>query len=158
MLSWPCLKKPYAMEELHGMGKSRFGMQVMLVVALLLFCLALPCAAQPPKLTDEVITERDTGRSYTYKVGKKFRIEVPDPGDGHQFKDPQFDPKVLKLLGRKVTPHEKSKQMPGDVGQVVFTLEAVGAGKTELAVHFFNPKEKNQEPMEMLKVNVEVTK
>jgi len=33
-----------------------------------------------------------------------------------------------------------------------------GAGKTELAVHFFNPKEKNQEPMEMLKVNVEVTK
>jgi predicted secreted protein len=83
---------------------------------------------------------------------------VPDPGDGHQFKDPQFDAKVLKLMGRKVTPHEKSKQMPGDVGQVVFTLEAVGAGKTELAVHFFNPKEKNQEPMEMLKVNVEVTK
>jgi hypothetical protein len=114
--------------------------------------------AQPPRGSEELITEGDTGRSYAYLVGKKFRVEVPNPGDGHQFKAPRFEAKVLKLLGRQEIPHPADKVKPGDIGRVIFTFEAVGVGETDLFVEFFNPADKNTPPMEMLRVNVQTTK
>jgi len=126
------------------------------LMALFFPALVFQAAAQPPELTQEVITEKDLGRSFLYKVGQKFAVDLPDPGDGFQCQEPVFDPKVLKLLGRQTIKSPEPK--PGEVGRVRLSFEAVGPGKTQLAVSFAKPGDKSVEPMELLRVNVRVTK
>ncbi|MBM4284477.1 MAG: protease inhibitor I42 family protein [Deltaproteobacteria bacterium] len=115
--------------------------------AVLLLGLTLLWAASPARAA-EVITEKDAGRTFPFKMGAQFKVDAPHPGDVFVLKKPAFDPKILKLTGRQDPP------TPGQPGRVIFTFTVVGAGQTTLRVTYFNPDDKEAPPVEVLRVTV----
>lgn len=100
----------------------------------------------------DVITEKDTGRKFEYKIGAKFQVDAPHPGDVFVVRKPAFNSKVLKLVGRQDPPE------PGKPGRVIFTFEAAGAGQTGIVINYFNPDDKEAPPVEILQVNIKIVR
>jgi len=122
----------------------------------LTFCLALllwaPGTVQWAWGAPEVITEKDTGRTFQYKIGTTFQVDASHPGDVFVVQKPAFNPKVLKLGGRQDPPE------PGKPGRVIFTFDAVGAGQTGIVIKYFNPDDKEAPPVEILRVSIKVVR
>ena len=119
-----------------------FRLQVtpLLLAGFLSMALMLPAApvqAVPAALT---LTEADSGRTVTLKVGETLLLNLRNPGGGgYNVLPPVYDGEILTLLSRRDIPPAKS--MPGDFGRIEFVWQARQAGDTEVTVNIARPWE-----------------
>lgn len=130
----------------------------LLMTGFLLIALILPSAlvqAAPAALT---LTEKDSGRTLTLKVGETLVLNLRNPGSGgYNVLPPVYDGEILALLSRKDIPPEKRPQpLMGDFGRIEFTWEARQPGATEVTVNIARPWEKTKPPEQFMKIRVRV--
>lgn len=122
----------------------------------LLMALMLPAApvqAGPVALS---LTEKDSGRTVTLKVGETLLLNLRNPGSGgYQVLPPVYDGKILTLLSRRDLSPTKSR--PGDFGRMEFVWQARQEGDTEVTVNIARPWEKNKSPEQFMKIRVRVS-
>lgn len=100
------------------------------------------------------ITEKDTGRAFTVKVGQKLVVDLRNPGSGgYDVLAPEYDARILKLLGQRRQPRTDPRRM-GDFGRVVFEFEVLKTGQTDLVVPIKRPWEKQSEVYLKVKISV----
>lgn len=134
-----------------------FRLQVtpLLLAGFLSMALMLPAApvqAVPAALT---LTEADSGRTVTLKVGETLLLNLRNPGGGgYNVLPPVYDGEILTLLSRRDIPPAKS--MPGDFGRIEFVWQARQAGDTEVTVNIARPWEKTAPPKQFMKIRVRV--
>lgn len=129
------------------------------VTSLVLTCLlvtALPVQAAPP--ATYTLTEKDSGRTVTLKVGDKLLLNLRNPASGgYTTLAPTYDAKILTLLSRQDLPPEKRPTpLMGDFGRLEFTWEAKAPGETAVTVNIARPWEKDQPPEQFVKIRVRV--
>jgi inhibitor of cysteine peptidase len=113
---------------------------------------AAPVQAAPAALT---LTEKDSGRLVTLKVGETLVLNLRNPGSGgYQVLPPVYDGKVLTLLSRRDLPPTQSR--PGDFGRIELAWQARQAGDTEVTVNIARPWEKHKSPEQFLKIRARV--
>lgn len=130
----------------------------LLMTGFLLIALILPSAlvqAAPAAIT---LTEKDSGRTLTLKVGETLVLNLRNPGSGgYNVLPPVYDGEILALLSRKDIPPEKRPQpLMGDFGRIEFTWEARQPGATEVTVNIARPWEKTTPPAQFMKIRVRV--
>jgi predicted secreted protein len=102
------------------------------------------------------LTEKDSGKTVTLKVGERLRLNLRNPGDGgYAVLPPVYDHQVLTLLSREDIPPEK-RPLPlmGDFGRIAFTWEARQPGTTGVTVNIARPWEKTKPPEQFLQIRV----
>ncbi len=118
-----------------------------------LILLAAPLQAAPVGLT---LTEKDSGRTVTLKVGETLLLSLRNPGSGgYQALPPVFDAGVLTLLSQR--DQAPLKPRPGDFGCLEFTWQARRPGATEVTVNIARPWEKNKPPEQFFMIRVQVS-
>ncbi len=117
---------------------------------------AAPVQAGPAALT---LTEADSGRTVTLKVGETLVLNLRNPGSGgYNVLPPVYDGEILALLSRKDIPPEKRPQpLMGDFGRIEFTWEARQPGATEVTVNIARPWEQTKPPEQFVKIRVRVS-
>ena len=129
----------------------------LLMAGFLLLALRLPAApvqAGPAALT---LTEKDSGRTVTLKVGENLLLNLRNPGSGgYQVLPPVYDGEILTLLSRRDLPPTQSR--PGDFGRIELVWQARQAGDTEVTVNIARPWEKHKSPEQFLKIRVRVSR
>lgn len=101
------------------------------------------------------LTEKDSGRTVTLKVGEKLLLNLRNPGSGgYNVLPPAFDAEILAFLHRRDIPPTQS--MPGNFGRIEFAWEARKPGDTEVAVNIARPWEKDKPPEQFVKIRVRV--
>jgi predicted secreted protein len=104
----------------------------------------------------QLLTEKDGGKTVTLRVGERLALNLRNPGDGgYTVATPVYNKGVLKLLSRETLPGGPPPTV-GDFGRIVFTLEAEGAGETDLTVQISREWEKEKPPLDYVKVKVRV--
>ncbi len=117
-----------------------------------------PIAVQalPVQAATYTLTEKDSGRTATLKVGDKLLLNLRNPGSGgYQVLPPVYDGKILTLLSRRDLSPTKSR--PGDFGRMEFVWQARQEGDTEVTVNIARPWEKNKSPEQFMKIRVRVS-
>lgn len=134
-----------------------------LTVQLLMVFAVLGLSAAPPPLQASAaathsLTEKDSGRTVTLKVGDRLRLNLRNPGSGgYAVLPPLYDHQVLTLLSREDIPPEKRPQpLMGDFGRIEFTWEARQPGATAVSVPIARPWEKDKPPEFFVKIQVVV--
>ena len=130
------------------------------VTSIFLTCLlvtALPVQAAPS--ATYTLTEKDSGRTLTLKVGDKLRLNLRNPGDGgYAVLAPVYDHKLLTLLSRQDLPPEKRpRPLMGDFGRLEFIWEAKEPGETAVTVNIARPWEKGKPPEQFVRLRVLVS-
>jgi predicted secreted protein len=128
-----------------------------LILACLLAVLIFPAApvqAAPP--TVYTLTEMDSGREITLKVGEQLLLNLRNPGSGgYNVLPPVFNADILTFLSRRdVAPN---KPLPGDFGRLEFAWQARQPGETEVTVNIARPWEKDKPPEQFVKIRVRVS-
>ncbi len=101
------------------------------------------------------LTEADTGRTVTLKVGEKLLLNLRNPGSGgYNVLPPVYDGELLTLLSRREVPPTKTKL--GFFGRIEFVWQARQAGDTEVTINIARPWEKNTPPQQFFKIRVRV--
>ena len=112
----------------------------LLMAGFLLMALMLPAApvqAAPAALT---LTEKDSGRTVTLKVGETLVLNLRNPASGgYNVLPPAFDDKILTFMYRR-------PKSSGDFGRLEFAWQARQAGDTEVTVNIARPWEQNTPP------------
>jgi len=105
-----------------------------------------------------VLTEKDTGRTVTLRVGERLTLNLRNPaGGGYTVVTPVFDQRVLKLLSRETQPPEAATPpQTADFGRLVFHFEAAAPGDTDLTVKISREWEKGKPPLDYVKLRVRV--
>lgn len=128
----------------------------LLMAGFLVMALVLPAApvqAGPAALT---LTEADSGRTVTLKVGETLLLNLRNPGSGgYNVLPPVYDGEILTFLSRRDLPPTKS--LPGDFGRIEFAWQARQAGDTEVTVNIARPWEKTKSPEQFMKIRVLVS-
>ena len=109
-----------------------------------------------PAGANRLITEADQGRTFACRVGEKITVSIPNPATGgYNIITPVFDHRILQLLARKELPPEPAPVPKlGDFGKLVFELEVIGVGETNLVIQIARDWEVNKSPEEYLKVKI----
>ncbi len=127
-----------------------------LMAGLLLMALMLPATPVQAAPADLTLTEKDSGRTVTLKVGETLLLNLRNPGSGgYQVLPPVYDGEVLTLRGRRDLPPTQSR--PGDFGRIEFVWQARQAGDTEVTVNIARPWEKNKPPEQFMRIRVRVS-
>ncbi|MFI5330906.1 MAG: protease inhibitor I42 family protein [Desulfobaccales bacterium] len=136
------------------MFRSRFAPLVMAGFWLMALMLpAAPLQAAPAALT---LTEKDSGRTVTLKVGETLVLNLRNPGSGgYNVLPPVYDDEVLTLRSRRDLPPTQPR--PGDFGRIEFVWQARQAGDTEVTVNIARPWEKHKSPEQFMKIRVRVS-
>ena len=129
------------------------------VTSIFLTCLlvtALPVQAAPP--ATYTLTEKDSGRTVTLKVGDKLLLNLRNPASGgYTTLAPTYDAKILTLLSRQELPPEnRPTPLLGDFGRLEFIWEAKEPGETAVTVNIARPWEKDKPPEQFVKIRVRV--
>lgn len=129
------------------------------VTPLLLTCLlvrALPVQTAPT--ATYTLTEKDSGRTVTMRVGEKLLLNLRNPASGgYTTLAPAYDAKILTLLSRQDLPPEKRPTpLLGDFGRLEFTWEAKAPGETAVTVNIARPWEQDQPPEQFVRILVRV--
>jgi predicted secreted protein len=105
-----------------------------------------------------VLTEQDSGKSVTLKVGEQLTLNLRNPASGgYTVAAPVFDERVLRLISRETRPPEPAAPPRlGDFGRLVFVFAAAAPGATDLAVKISREWEKDQPPLDYVKYMVKV--
>jgi len=132
------------------------------VAVLLWSCLLVPVLLLPgpplqaaPAVT-YTLTEKDSGRTVTLKVGDQLLLNLRNPASGgYTTLAPTYDAKILTLLSRQDIPPEK-RPTPrlGDFGRLEFTWEARQPGETAVTVNIARPWEKDKPPEQFVRIQV----
>jgi predicted secreted protein len=127
-----------------------------LVVALMVQ--NLPVQAAPAALY--TLTEKDSGRKITLKVGERLRLNLRNPASGgYSVLTPAYDAKILTLLSRQdIPPAGGPTPLMGDFGRLEFVWEAREPGETEVTVNIARAWEKAKPPEQFVKIRVRVSK
>jgi predicted secreted protein len=106
------------------------------------------------------LTEEDTGKSVSLKVGDRLVLDLRNPASGGYTKiSPRYDEQILKLAAtREVPPESDPRQRLGDFGRLRLEFEAVGVGQTQLVIHISREWEKDKKPLEYTHNRVTVTR
>jgi len=129
------------------------------ITSLFMTCLlvtALPVQAAPS--ATYTLTEKDSGRTVTVRVGDKLLLNLRNPASGgYTVLAPAYDAKILTLLSRQDLPPEK-RPMPlmGDFGRLEFIWEAKEPGETAVTVNIARPWEQDKPPEQFVKIRVRV--
>lgn len=119
---------------------------------------ALP--VQAASSATHTLTEKDSGRTVTMRVGEKLRLDLRNPASGgYTTLAPTYDAKILTLLSRQDLPPEKRPTpLLGDFGRLEFIWEAKEPGETALTVNIARPWEKDKPPEQYVRIRVRVGK
>lgn len=117
---------------------------------------ALP--VQAASAATYTLTEKDSGRTVTMRVGEKLRLDLRNPASGgYTTLAPTYDATILTLLSRQDLPPEKRpKPLMGDFGRLEFTWEARAPGETAVTVNIARPWEKDKPPEQYVRIRVRV--
>lgn len=126
-------------------------MTCFLAMALAVLLLPLPAAA-----ATYTLSEKDSGRTVTLRVGDQLLVNLRNPGDGgYAVLPPVFDHKILTFLSRQdIPPPRRPTPLMGDFGRIAFTWEARTPGETDLTVNIARPWEKTRPPEQFLRVHI----
>jgi predicted secreted protein len=127
------------------------------VTPLFLTCLlvtALP--VQAASSATYTLTEKDSGRTVTMRVGEKLRLDLSSPASGgYTTLTPTYDAKILTWWSRQDLPPEKRPTpLLGDFGRLEFIWEAKAPGETAVTVNIARPWEQDQPPEQYVKIRV----
>jgi predicted secreted protein len=132
---------------------------VPLLTCFLVMALLLPASPVPaaPSAT-YTLTEKDSGRTLTVKVGDKLLLNLRNPASGgYTTLAPAYDAKILTLLSRQDLPPEKRPTpLMGDFGRLEFTWEARAPGESAVTVNIARPWEQDKPPEQFVKIRVRV--
>ena len=127
----------------------------LLMAGFLLLALRLPAAPVQAASADLTLTEKDSGRLVTLKVGETLLLNLRNPGSGgYSVLPPVYDGGILTLRSRRDLPPTQSR--PGDFGRIEMVWQARQAGDTEVTVNIARPWEKHKSPEQFLKIRVRV--
>ena len=113
-----------------------------------------PVQAAPAAVT---LTEKDSGRTVTLKVGESLVLNLRNPASGgYNVLPPALDDKILTFMYRRDLAPKKA--LPGDFGRLEFTWQARQPGDTEVTVNIARPWEKDKPPEQFVKIRVIVSK
>jgi len=103
----------------------------------------IPGAAAP---LAEGSKQSTLSKSYEVKPGKRFKITLEsNRSTGYQWRLARpVDQKVVKLVGSGY--QSPQVKLPGAGGKEIWTFEAVGRGRTEIAMQYVRPWEKGEPP------------
>jgi predicted secreted protein len=106
-----------------------------------------------------VLTEQDTGRTVSLKVGERLILDLRNPASGGYSEiAPDYDHAVLQLISRKPVPPEAATQPRlGDFGRIILIWQARSPGETALLVRISRPWEKGKSPLVYVKLKVRVS-
>lgn len=109
-----------------------------------------------PSGPNRTITQADQGRTFACQVHDKLTVVIPNPASGgYNRVIPEFNPRILKLLSRKEVPPEPAPfPKLGDFGKIIFELEVIGEGQTDMVIRIARDWEINKSPEEYLKVKI----
>jgi len=131
------------------------------ITALLLFT---ALAATSPGWADfassnRTITDADHGGTVACRVGQQITVKIRNPATGgYNIVTPVYNPEILKLLAKKELPPEPALfPKLGDFGTVVFEMEVIGKGETNLTIEIARDWEVNKRPEEFLKVKIKAS-
>ena len=136
------------------------------VPSLFLACfLVVPLMMQSPPVQAapaavSVLTEKDSGRTVTLKVGERLRLNLRNPASGgYTVLTTAYDAKILTLLSRQdIPPAGGPTPLTGDFGRIEFVWEAREPGETEVTVNIAREWEKAKPPEQFVKIRVRVSK
>ena len=113
-------------------------------------------AAPAPKTVE--MTRDDDGKTVTVRPGDTIRIKLKsNRTTGYSWAmTGKLDEKVLKSEGNEYKVDEHPAGMVGVGGNDVWTFTALAAGKTEIALGYARPWEKDKEPAQAFKLTVVV--
>jgi predicted secreted protein len=121
-----------------------------------LLALMLPAPPVQSAPAAHALTEKDSGRTVTLKVGETLLLDLRNPGSGgYKVLPPVYDGEILTLLSRRELPPTQSR--PGDFGRIEFVWQGRRAGDTEVTVNIARPWEKHKPPEKFWKVRVRVS-
>jgi len=104
---------------------------------------------------DVTLTEMDSGRTVTMKVGERLLLNLRNPGaGGYNVLPPVFNTAILTFLSRRDLPPKQPRT--GDFGRLEFTWQARQPGETEVTVNIARPWEKTKAPEQYVKIRVRV--
>jgi predicted secreted protein len=120
-----------------------------------LLALMLPAAPLQAAPADLTLTEKDSGRMVTLKVGETLHLNLRNPGSGgYQVLPPVYDGEILTLRSRRDLPPTQSR--PGDFGRIELVWQARQVGDTAVTVNIARPWEQHKSPEQFLKIRVRV--
>ena len=119
---------------------------------------ALPVQAASP--ATYTLTEKDSGRTVTLKVGERLLLNLRNPASGgYTTLAPTYDAKILTLLSRQdIPPEKRPTPLLGDFGRLEFIWEAKEPGETAVTVNIARPWEKDKPPEQYVRIRVLVGK
>lgn len=119
------------------------------------FCLALTClaAAGPAWAGSLVLTEKDSGKTFTVAVGQMMRVELR-LGAGQHVVAPEFDPMVLILVGQSL---QSTSGPQGASSRVVYDFFVRQGGSTDLMISSQGSGKEEGRPKTLLKVKIVAT-
>ena len=115
-------------------------------------------AAATEKKTHE-LGKDDNGKAVKVNVGDTIRVKLKanrTTGYSWALAESKLDAKILKSDGNEYKVDEHPAGMVGVGGNDVWTFTALAPGKTEIALGYARPWEKDKEPVESFKLTVEV--
>jgi predicted secreted protein len=128
-----------------------------LITALLVFA-AVAAASEGTGVVPSIraITDDDNGATFACRVGQRIIVKIRNPATGgYNVVTPVFAPEILKLLTKKELPPEPAAiPRMGDFGTIVFELEIIGKGETDLTIEIARDWEVKKRPEEFLKVKM----
>jgi inhibitor of cysteine peptidase len=98
----------------------------------------------------------DSGKSISVAADTQVDIQLEwAPGTGYGWQVARHDPDVLKLVEERSLKQEPRDRLGGTEVKL-FRFLAVGAGETELELHYLRPWEKEKPPMKVFLLHVVV--
>jgi len=97
-----------------------------------------------------VIKEKDSGKTFTVRVGQRFVVDLTLKGS-HQVVAPEFNPSVLALVGQSL---QSSVTNQGARARVIYDFVVREAGQTDLVIAVKVSGEQSEKPQALLKVKI----
>jgi predicted secreted protein len=105
------------------------------------------------------LTEKDTGKSVSLKVGDTLALDLRNPASGgYTDVRPYYNRQILQLEAtRNIPPDSGPMRRMGDFGRLRLEFKAVRPGATDLVVQISRPWEQDKGPLEYTRNRVTVS-
>lgn len=119
---------------------------------------ALLLSACSSTFTPMDLSESDSGRTLTVKVGERFTVSLPsNPTTGYVWSfDAPYDEKVL-ILSSDTFANPEDEGVTGAPGRRILTFSVVGPGRSGIRLGYKRPWERNSRPARVFQLLVFAT-
>ncbi len=97
-----------------------------------------------------VLTEKDSGRTLTVRVGQRLVVDL-SLGAGHQVVAPEFNPEILTLAGQSL---QSVTGPQGASSRIIYEFLVRQGGQTDLVIAVRGAGKKEGESKPLLKVKI----